>query len=76
ALDDAQKAFDAGQEALKKGDWEAYGKAQKDLQDALRRAEDAQDAANKGAGGSGDGDADADAKPSKSPEPTSSPTGT
>ena len=74
ALEDAQKAFDAGQEALKKNDWEAYGKAQKDLQDALRRAEDAQDTANKGAGGSGDGDADA--KPSKSPEPTSSPTGT
>ncbi|MER5180434.1 UPF0182 family protein [Streptomyces sp. NPDC002896] len=42
ALDDAQKAFEAGQEALKKGDWEAYGQAQKDLEDALKRAEDAQ----------------------------------
>ncbi|MER8027615.1 UPF0182 family protein [Streptomyces bauhiniae] len=48
ALDDAQKAYDAGQEALKSGpDWDAYAKAQKDLQDALRRAEDAQSAAEK-----------------------------
>ncbi|WP_234335762.1 UPF0182 family protein [Streptomyces sp. NRRL S-1022] len=43
ALEDAQKAFDAGQQALKDGpDWDAYAKAQKDLQDALKRAEDAQ----------------------------------
>ncbi|MFE9446871.1 UPF0182 family protein [Streptomyces sp. NPDC006739] len=42
ALSDAQKAFDAGQEALKKPDWEAYAKAQKDLQAALKRAEEAQ----------------------------------
>ncbi|MFJ3661667.1 UPF0182 family protein [Streptomyces sp. NPDC090119] len=48
ALQDAQKAYDAGQEALKSGpDWDAYAKAQKDLQDALRRAEDAQSAAEK-----------------------------
>ncbi|MFF0382392.1 UPF0182 family protein [Streptomyces sp. NPDC004286] len=48
ALEDAQKAYDAGQEALKSGpDWDAYAKAQKDLQDALRRAEDAQSAADK-----------------------------
>ncbi|MEU1037448.1 UPF0182 family protein [Streptomyces sp. NPDC005551] len=58
ALDDAQKAFDDGQAALKKGDWEAYGKAQKDLEDALQQAEDAQAKADKadkagGAGGSG-----------------------
>jgi uncharacterized membrane protein (UPF0182 family) len=53
ALGDAQKAFTAGQDALKKGDWEAYGKAQKDLQDALKRAEDAQAAA--GRTDSGDG---------------------
>lgn len=45
ALEDAQKAFTQGQEALKKGDWTAYGQAQKDLQDALKRAEDAQSAA-------------------------------
>ncbi|SEE44984.1 hypothetical protein SAMN05216489_06660 [Streptomyces sp. 3213] len=50
ALTDAQKAFDAGQQALKKGDWEAYGQAQKDLQAALRRAEDAQAAAEKSSG--------------------------
>ncbi|MFM9446314.1 UPF0182 family protein [Streptomyces acidiscabies] len=47
ALQDAQKAFTAGQEALKKGDWEAYGQAQKDLESALQRAEDAQAAAGK-----------------------------
>ncbi|WP_203618242.1 UPF0182 family protein [Streptomyces bauhiniae] len=48
ALEDAQKAYDAGQEALKSGpDWDAYAKAQKDLQDALRRAEDAQSSADK-----------------------------
>ncbi|WP_345044748.1 UPF0182 family protein [Streptomyces sannanensis] len=41
AIADAQKAYDAGQEALKKGDWTAYGKAQQDLQDALRRASEA-----------------------------------
>ncbi|MEU6775414.1 UPF0182 family protein [Streptomyces sp. NPDC046759] len=43
ALQDAQKAFEAGQQALKDGpDWGAYAKAQKDLQDALKRAEGAQ----------------------------------
>jgi uncharacterized membrane protein (UPF0182 family) len=51
ALDDAQKAFEDGQAALKKGDWEAYGKAQKDLEDALQRAEDAQAKADKADGG-------------------------
>ncbi|MGW0881098.1 UPF0182 family membrane protein [Streptomyces sp. NPDC002671] len=53
ALDDAQKAFDAGQEALQKPggpDWSAYAKAQKDLKDALQRAEDAQ---SKAAGANG-----------------------
>ena len=69
ALNDAQKAFDAGQEALNKQpiDWEAYGKAQKDLEAALKRAEDAQAAAGKGTG-SGD-------KASSSPSPSSSPSG-
>lgn len=42
ALDDAQQAFEDGQTALKDGDWEAYGRAQEDLQEALQRAEDAQ----------------------------------
>ncbi len=42
ALEDAQKAFDEGQQALKDGDWEAYGRAQQDLEDALKRAEEAQ----------------------------------
>ncbi|MGW3117282.1 UPF0182 family membrane protein [Streptomyces sp. NPDC001107] len=65
ALNDAQKAFDAGQEALKKGDWQAYGQAQKDLQDALKRAEDAQSKAGKASGGGN--------KSSSSPGPSSSP---
>ncbi|MDO0925805.1 UPF0182 family protein [Streptomyces sp. TG1A-8] len=53
ALEDAQKAFDAGQQALKDGpDWDAYAKAQKDLRDALRQAEQAQSKA----GGTGGGD--------------------
>ncbi|MGW0768730.1 UPF0182 family membrane protein [Streptomyces sp. NPDC002676] len=53
ALDDAQKAFDAGQQALQKPggpDWSAYAKAQKDLKDALQRAKDAQ---SKAAGANG-----------------------
>ncbi|MFE7815863.1 UPF0182 family protein [Streptomyces sp. NPDC057433] len=44
ALDDAQEAFEAGQEALQKNDWEAYGQAQEDLEEALRKAEEAQSA--------------------------------
>ncbi|MGW7297900.1 MULTISPECIES: UPF0182 family membrane protein [unclassified Streptomyces] len=63
ALNDAQKAFEDGQKALKDGDWEAYGKAQEELEAALRRAEEAQSAA----GG------DASPKPTDSPKPTSSP---
>ncbi|MGW2638834.1 UPF0182 family membrane protein [Streptomyces sp. NPDC001348] len=47
ALNDAQKAFEAGQEALKKNDWTAYGQAQKDLGEALKRAEKAQSEAGK-----------------------------
>ncbi|MFI9175043.1 UPF0182 family membrane protein [Streptomyces lincolnensis] len=63
ALNDAQKAFDAGQEALKKNDWVAYGEAQKDLEEALRRAEEAQNRADKGGGGT------------SSPSPSASPSG-
>ncbi|MFF2651258.1 UPF0182 family protein [Streptomyces sp. NPDC058045] len=55
ALEDAQKAFEDGQSAMKKGDWKAYGEAQKKLQDALQRAADAQD---KGASGSKDSSKD------------------
>jgi uncharacterized membrane protein (UPF0182 family) len=68
ALEDAQKAFDAGQEALKKNDWEAYGRAQKDLEDALRRAEDAQAEASR-TGGAGGGESKPGDKPSSSPSP-------
>ncbi|SBT91559.1 hypothetical protein GA0115233_103180 [Streptomyces sp. DI166] len=66
ALDDAQKAFEDGQKALKDGDWEAYGKAQEELEAALRRAEDAQSAAGGGGG-------DESPEPTNSPKPTSSP---
>lgn len=45
ALRDAQEAFEAGQKALSEQDWQAYGQAQEDLEDALRRAEDAEQAA-------------------------------
>ncbi|MFF4831932.1 UPF0182 family protein [Streptomyces sp. NPDC001315] len=86
ALKDAQKAFDTGQEALKKGDWQAYGEAQKDLEDALKRAEDAQAKADKTSGGSGSGSSPspsstASSSPSSSPSsnpssnPSSSPSG-
>jgi uncharacterized membrane protein (UPF0182 family) len=73
ALNDAQKAFDAGQQALKNNDWTAYGKAQKDLQDALKRAEDAQAKADKAGGGkSGGGNGGSSPGPSGSPSPSSS----
>ena len=42
AVKDAQKAFDDGQKALAKGDWKAYGDAQKALQAALQQAADAE----------------------------------
>lgn len=42
AIADAQKAYTAGETALKEQDWAAYGQAQKDLQDALERAAAAQ----------------------------------
>ncbi|MFI8367256.1 UPF0182 family protein [Streptomyces sp. NPDC085466] len=41
AIADAQKAYDAGEAALAKGDWAAYGKAQEDLQAALEKAAEA-----------------------------------
>lgn len=42
ALADAQKAVDDADKALKAGDWAAYGKAQSDLQAALKRAIEAE----------------------------------
>ncbi|MGW4819688.1 UPF0182 family membrane protein [Streptomyces sp. NPDC004227] len=77
ALKDAQKAFDDGQTALKNGDWQAYGQAQKDLQDALKRAEDAQAQAEKagGSGKNGDGKGGASPGASAGPTPDSSPSG-
>ena len=42
ALAEVQKAFADGQDALKKGDWVAYGEAQKRLQTAIGKAVAAQ----------------------------------
>ncbi|MGP3982687.1 UPF0182 family membrane protein [Streptomyces sp. KR80] len=42
ALEDAQEAFEAGQKALSEQNWEEYGKAQADLEAALKRAADAE----------------------------------
>ncbi len=53
ALSDAQQAFDAGQQALKKGDWSAYGKDQQRLQADLERAQDAEGPAKARSGGAG-----------------------
>ncbi|MDT6984617.1 UPF0182 family protein [Streptomyces lusitanus] len=61
ALNDAQAAFEAGQEALKNNDWEAYGRAQKDLEEALRKAEAAQ------SGGAGGARSNPSASPSTNP---------
>lgn len=49
-MDQAQKDADA---ALAKGDWDAYGKAQDDLADALDRALAANEELGGSAGGSG-----------------------
>ncbi|MFD5571596.1 UPF0182 family membrane protein [Streptomyces cadmiisoli] len=68
ALSDAQKAFEAGQEALKNNDWEAYGRAQEDLEEALKRAEEAQSRAGGTGGGAADGPG-----PTSSPSPSTSP---
>ncbi|MEU4654440.1 UPF0182 family protein [Streptomyces sp. NPDC023723] len=67
ALNDAQEAFEAGQKALKENDWTAYGEAQKDLEDALSRAEEAQAEADKSSGGSGSGKNGDDGEASPSP---------
>ncbi|MEV6423218.1 UPF0182 family protein [Streptomyces sp. NPDC051662] len=54
AIADAQKAYEDGEAALAKQDWTAYGKAQKDLQDALQRAADAEAGSGSTSGNSGD----------------------
>ncbi|MCZ4510673.1 UPF0182 family protein [Streptomyces sp. ActVer] len=59
AIADAEDAYTAGEEALKKGDWEAYGKAQEDLQDALQRASEAEQKASSASGANGDADKEA-----------------
>jgi uncharacterized membrane protein (UPF0182 family) len=63
ALDDANSAIKAGQEALAKGDFAAYGDQQKKLSAALQRAIDAEGKLTPPASGG-------------SPSPTASPTAT
>ena len=48
AVADAQAAYEAGQAALAKSDFAAYGVAQKDLEDALNRAAAAEKRINEG----------------------------
>ncbi|MFJ1704363.1 UPF0182 family protein [Kitasatospora sp. NPDC088346] len=62
AIQDAQKAYNDSQQALKNGDWAKYGEAQKALQEALNRA-----AAGQPAGG---------ATPAPAPAPSATPTAT
>jgi uncharacterized membrane protein (UPF0182 family) len=59
AIADAEDAYKAGEEALKKGDWDAYGKAQEDLQDAIQRASEAEQKASSASGANGDADKEA-----------------
>lgn len=42
ALSDAAKALEEADKAMKAGDWTAYGKAQEDLEAALKRAQEAE----------------------------------
>ncbi|MGW1464789.1 UPF0182 family membrane protein [Streptomyces sp. NPDC002308] len=64
AIADAQKAYDAGQKALQEQDWSAYGEAQEDLQNALKRAAEAQSGAGGSTAGSGSGSTAGDTAPS------------
>ncbi|HKS02561.1 MAG TPA: UPF0182 family protein [Arthrobacter sp.] len=66
ALDEANAAIKAGQEALAKGDFAAYGEQQKKLSDALRKALDAE--ARLGSTGT----ASSPTSPSATPTPTPS----
>jgi uncharacterized protein len=65
ALADAQEALTAGKTALSRGDFAAYGEAQRRLEDALKRAATAQQRA-----------AAAAATPAPTPAPRASPTAT
>lgn len=69
ALADAESALQASQEALKAGDFTAYGKAQKDLEDAIARAVEAQQQIAAKGGQS-------EPKPVPTPEPEPSPSQT
>ncbi|MFF1450551.1 UPF0182 family protein [Streptomyces sp. NPDC058274] len=75
ALADAEKAFEDGQKAMKDNDWKAYGEAQTKLQDALKRAEEAQTKADKAGTGSGKNSDKPSAKPSAKPSDKASSSG-
>lgn len=60
ALADAQAAIEASETALSSGDWAAYGEAQQQLNDALQRATEADDAINGVTDSGAEGDAPAE----------------
>ncbi|GAB3591241.1 UPF0182 family protein [Angustibacter peucedani] len=70
ALADAQKAIQDGQVALGKGDFAAYGEAQKRLQDALQRAVEAEAQAAPSGGATATPSASPSASPSATPSST------
>ncbi|UNZ17415.1 UPF0182 family protein [Streptomyces sp. 891-h] len=53
ALQDAQTAWDKSEKAREKGDWEEYGKQQDALEEALRKAAEAEQKAGAGSGSGG-----------------------
>ncbi|MEU7108023.1 UPF0182 family protein [Streptomyces sp. NPDC046215] len=63
AVKDAQDAYEAGQKALESKDFSAYGKAQKDLKDALDRIAKAEAGSSDKAGQGDKPEAEKDGKP-------------
>lgn len=70
ALKKARDAIDRGQQALAKNDFEAYGKAQKELDAALAEAIKADDAANAAAQAQGQGATPSTGQGDASPSPS------
>ena len=71
ALTDASKAMTDADAAMKKGDWAAYGEAQKRLEAAVKKALEAEEAQNKGSA-TPSASASAAASPSANASPNAS----
>ena len=71
ALNDASKAMSDSDAAMKKGDWAAYGEAQKRLEAAVKKALAAEEAQNKGSA-TPSASASAAASPSANASPNAS----